>query len=527
MDMNPTFNAVVNLSIPEKSLIPLNIPVLHPQKLLNSDSTIHILCSYVDTESKLNVEIEEYKKKETRRRRKEIFKIFNIDEEYLHYFSCIHELIFKGKIYITNNHLLFNSPFKQKVISIESIKSIERCKRIKMFTAAINIELLDGSKVSFKFIRRRSEFIATLLSVMKLKGKEIQVIESNDCYIEDDEARADSSLNIPEQSDDPVMKSELSKSSSKRRRNYFIPSFLSKSAKSKSHESLNDPSELLSLQESDSSISDEVEKEKQLSMKLKNSLLYGDTQLYSGEEESDVHKIIEKSSESTLAFTASEHTNNDNDSKIKEEKVDVTETIYVDGGDKRSKRKSLRRRKRKKQQKDDLDTSSYDDMKSNIDYCESIPWFFKAILIIVQIFVSQFLLSIFSIPILSYRYNIKWIYFFSSLSAMIMSIYYIICLYIALYSQSILKRTLTRRIFNKKLYFVFSFIIHIIIFTQTSKIMYFISKSSPELEFTMFSLFHLSKQTLLPFLIWIIYIYTSSFTCFVLIQRYRVKYRKC
>lgn len=280
-DINRQINTLepIHLSIPEKSRLPLNLPVIHQHKLLKSDSEINGLWRYIDAETKLNIEIEEKQKRDSRRRKKEIFKIFNINEDYIDVYSCIYEPLHKGKIYLTDKNILFNSPFKQKLIDINLIRSIELTKRSKMFNTC-TIVLRDGNKAVFKWIKHIKNFIDEL---KKIKN-DIQVHGDVDNVNDDLDSISDSSSI-----------SFSPKLSFKRR----IPSlFLSKSKSSKRksaplvlHEQSYSKSELEPLDNSDEN------REKEHSHRLKKLILSG---------KDDDLKSIGNSNDSSHLITSSD-----------------------------------------------------------------------------------------------------------------------------------------------------------------------------------------------------------------------------
>lgn len=267
-----TFESI-HLSIPEKSKIPLNIPVLHQQKLLKSDAEIYGSCSYIDTETKLNIDIEERKKKDSRRRMKEIAKLFDLNEDYIEVFSCIHDPLHKGKIYLTENRILFKSAFKQKSIALNSIKTIELTKRLKFHTTC-TIICQDGSKSIFNWIKHLRKFLD------ELKKWNFQIIGDVECINDDSESIISSDSNSI---------SGSPKSSIRRRLPSIFKSSKRSSSKQKFSSSQNsdDSFKIIEVEPTDSS----EDKEKRHSTHLKNLILSGKDESPNSVEANDTTTI--------------------------------------------------------------------------------------------------------------------------------------------------------------------------------------------------------------------------------------------
>lgn len=134
---------------------------------------IFVTIKYVDSETKTLIETTQKAKSDTRQRRKEMKKLFNLDEEYLHDFSCNldHGTIPGfGRVYITSTKLLYNSTFKQKSIDLDQIRSIAKYKTLLLANAGITLFLKNGRKIHLKSFKHRKTFIAALQSQIKLLG---------------------------------------------------------------------------------------------------------------------------------------------------------------------------------------------------------------------------------------------------------------------------------------------------------------------------------------------------------------------
>lgn len=309
-EINRNINSLepLHLSVPEKSKIPLNIPVIHQHKLLKSNAEINSLWRYIDAETKLNIEIEEKQKRDSRRRKKEIMKIFNLDEDYIDVYSCICEPLHKGKIYLTEKNILFNSPFKQKLLEINSISSIELTKRSKMFNTTCTITFKDGNKVVFKWIKHIKNFI-----------DELKKVKSN-IQINGDIENVNDDLDSISESSNSISSSP--KLSFKRRiPSLFLPK--SKSSKRKSapvvlQDQIYSTSEVESLDNSDEN------RERENSHRLKKLILSGKDDLKNDENIMDSAQII------TTSDTNELKSSKENELKSSKESEKNLSSIYED-----------------------------------------------------------------------------------------------------------------------------------------------------------------------------------------------------
>ena len=128
---------------------------------------------FIDSETKASVEALQRAKTDSHQRRKEMRKLFNIDEEYLYDFSCNLDrgtIPGFGRVYITSTHLLYNSTFKQKVIAIEDIRVIEKYKTLLLANAGIALQMRNGRKIQLKSFKHRKTFVAALQQQAKNLG---------------------------------------------------------------------------------------------------------------------------------------------------------------------------------------------------------------------------------------------------------------------------------------------------------------------------------------------------------------------
>lgn len=105
-------------SSPSSSLLSLSPPSNGPSPLEARLGQLHLRVSAVAQEEKMKVDAEEKVKEDSRRREREIFKMFAIeDEPYVKEFSCALEkkILHQGRLYVTPHYLMFNAPFAKKV----------------------------------------------------------------------------------------------------------------------------------------------------------------------------------------------------------------------------------------------------------------------------------------------------------------------------------------------------------------------------------------------------------------------------
>lgn len=147
---------------------------------------LHIKMQSVTSEERLKYDAEEKLKEDSRRREREIFKLFSVEEEpYIKEFSCALEkkILHQGRLYVTPHYVMFSAPFAKKLISLDDIKSIERRKTAGVFNTAIAIITKDDKENVFKSFRKRGECIECLTHQMTALGKlvtETSSIDTND-----------------------------------------------------------------------------------------------------------------------------------------------------------------------------------------------------------------------------------------------------------------------------------------------------------------------------------------------------------
>eukprot|EP01122_Echinamoeba_exundans_P011656 TRINITY_DN4706_c0_g1_i1.p1 TRINITY_DN4706_c0_g1~~TRINITY_DN4706_c0_g1_i1.p1 ORF type:complete len:714 (+),score=147.26 TRINITY_DN4706_c0_g1_i1:225-2366(+) len=304
---------------------------------------LHIRIQVVGTDDKLRIDSEEKLKEDTRRREREIFKIFSIeDEPYLKEFSCAFEkkILHQGRLYVTPHYIMFNAPFAKKTIPLDDIKHIERRKTVGVFNTAIAVITKDEKENVFKSFRKRGECIECVTKQMAALGQIISDSSSTDGADELSELTLPGGEELPESSPAPPLVSPKSSRSSsslsivstkssssqsrlkrasapatkkKRRRSDEPPPLAGENA---------DPSQLFSsslpqdpgflsiaaavAEESSSENLVVVEKkEQENSARLKQRLLIGD--LVSGEEESSDELPRESSKNSSSSAYRSAH----------------------------------------------------------------------------------------------------------------------------------------------------------------------------------------------------------------------------
>lgn len=167
---------------PSNSLMELWVPVqpigkasLLSSSVLTSSQTpeICVTIKFIDSDTRLTIEAAQKTKSDIRQRKKEMKRLFNLDEEYLHDFSCNldHGAVPGfGRVYITSTKVLYNSTFKQKCINLEDIKSIEKYKTMLLTNTGITLFLKNGKKVQLKNFKHRKTFIAAIQLEVKNLG---------------------------------------------------------------------------------------------------------------------------------------------------------------------------------------------------------------------------------------------------------------------------------------------------------------------------------------------------------------------
>lgn len=128
---------------------------------------------YIDAETRTTIEAAQKLKTDEHHRRKEMRKLFNIEEDYIHDFSCNldgSKIPGSGRVYITATQLLYNSTFKQKIVDIEDIRSVEKYKTMLLANAGITLFLKSGRKIHLKSFKDRKAFITALQNQAKILG---------------------------------------------------------------------------------------------------------------------------------------------------------------------------------------------------------------------------------------------------------------------------------------------------------------------------------------------------------------------
>lgn len=128
---------------------------------------------YIDAETRTTIEAAQKLKTDVHHRRKEMRKLFNIEEDYIHDFSCNldgSKIPGSGRVYITATQLLYNSTFKQKILDIEDIRSVEKYKTMLLANAGITLFLKSGRKIHLKSFKDRKAFITALQNQAKILG---------------------------------------------------------------------------------------------------------------------------------------------------------------------------------------------------------------------------------------------------------------------------------------------------------------------------------------------------------------------
>lgn len=512
----------ISLSIPEKSLIPLNIPVIHPQKFQQSTSEIIIGCAFLDSEQKFNVEEHEKMKCDIRKRKKELQKLFNVNEDYIKDFSCALEknILHWGRLFVTETYILFNSPFKKKVIALDAIRIIERCKMAKMFNTGASI-IYDGKKVTFKSFKHRSEFIDLISQLLEKKGKDVQIVDQDDIStsIDEDYKLTDSELD----SSTP----ETPKLSNKWRKPFkSLVSIKNKLFSTSSNElSTSDVLSKSCDHSSESSGSDERVKEEETSIMLKNSLLMGDMPLVSGEEEvEDANKHVEKS-DSTLAYTAEEDFNLETKLPTEGPYIDkavVKKSHRSEKLARTSRRRSLKRRKQGKSDSS-ICSSSVELITSSSLHRPNILltmaiWIFKTLLF-------NLLLSIATIPFI-YGGNLTSSFFFAVIITLLSLLAQAIIIYIIRrFSANISHPEDIRQLLKKFIYtwtpLIINVILQTVLFIAASKITHYLLQINFGDQYSYGLPIHVSvRDSYAKICIVAQYIFSMAFTFYVMAENF-------
>lgn len=146
------------------------------QYAANGATSVPEVCvtvQYIDPETRTSIEAAQKVKTDTHHRRKEMRKLFNIEDDYLYDFSCNldgSKIPGSGRVYITATQLLYSAPFKQKMVEIEDIKSIEKYKTMLLANEGVAIFMKNGRKIHLKSFKDRKAFINALQSQTKALG---------------------------------------------------------------------------------------------------------------------------------------------------------------------------------------------------------------------------------------------------------------------------------------------------------------------------------------------------------------------
>lgn len=161
-----------------------------------------ITVQYIGGEERSAIDSAQKVKTEIHQRRKEMKKLFNIEEEYLYDFSCNldgSKIPGSGRVYITATQLMYNSTFKQKIIDLEDIRGIEKYKTMLLSNAGITLLLKNGRKIHLKSFKHRKAFLSALqLQVKLLDLPPIPIVDrgSSDEAVGEQEEEDDSELPV-------------------------------------------------------------------------------------------------------------------------------------------------------------------------------------------------------------------------------------------------------------------------------------------------------------------------------------------
>lgn len=147
----------------------------------NFNSQILATFKYINNEMRMQVEEEEAVKTKIHKRRKEMKRFFNLDQDFIQVFNCSLDtgtIRHSGHLYLIEASLLFNSAFKKKCILLKDIVSIQKNKSYIMMRMGLVFFLQNNKKIVLKSFKLRDEFIQLLQSQIKKLGlKEISIID--------------------------------------------------------------------------------------------------------------------------------------------------------------------------------------------------------------------------------------------------------------------------------------------------------------------------------------------------------------
>lgn len=145
----------------------------HAASTATAAPEVCVTVQYIDPETRLVLETAQKAKTDVHHRRKEMRKLFNIEEDYIVDFSCNldgSKIPGSGRVYITATQLLYNSTFKQKIMAIEDIRSVEKYKTLLLANAGIKLFMQNGRKIHLKSFKDRKAFITSLQAQAKVLG---------------------------------------------------------------------------------------------------------------------------------------------------------------------------------------------------------------------------------------------------------------------------------------------------------------------------------------------------------------------